>query len=833
MLRIGSLSNPGRALLLTLLSAAVGLGCTVESPTVDPDFQGQGGGGGGGDGNLGGSPGELFGGVGDACSDTEPCRPGLDCVEGECVPSGSSEDGSACVIAAECAGGQCVLGACTEAGDGAAGDACDGDVNCEAGLRCQLLGLTGVCEEAGEGDLGDECTQNADCFAGLFCREGLCSAPAVDSPTGGSLWTGVECEPPVEQGPVRAYFEVPGAEEALELDFFRLPFPNDARRNQAGRLNLEGFPTPGSALLGFDAVQRYVDATEADDRGWGTSPTVVFRFSGGLDLDSMQDEGRVNWIDITPDTEQYGTSVGWEWLASGGRSKYICENRLMIKRPSAFPLVPGHVYAVYVTRGLRDQWDGEVEPSPNFVSMLADAQPDDPALTDAHASFAPFRDYLEAEGLEPDSILTASVLTIADTREPMAELAAAVAAADPPTATNWVRCDSGVASPCPVADPDGVRSCGAPTSDYVEYHALVELPIFQTGEPPYLTEGGGIETGAPVRTEEVCLALTVPTGEMPEAGWPLVVFAHGTGGDFRDHVRSEVAGALARASLTDGTPVGMAVLGIDQVSHANRRGDSEESPENLFFNFTNPAAIRGNPLQGAADQLALARLAESLDVTVEGARILIDPNALSFFGHSQGSTEGSLMLPYGPAYKAAVLSGNGASLRDSLLTKTQPVNIKAVMPLLLSDTDLLTENAAYHPVLSLLQGWIDPADPINFAGVLVREPVVDGERRHIFQTYGLGDTYSPGATMAAFALAASVVLVENDQVSSPESIGNKEPTPPPVSGNLAGFTLGLRQYAPPEGRDGHFVVFDVARANADMVRFLGMASAGLVPEIGE
>ena len=113
-----------------------------------------------------------------------------------------------------------------------------------------------------------------------------------------------------------------------------------------------------------------------------------------------------------------------------------------------------------------------------------------------------------------------------------------------------------------------------------------------------------------------------------------------------------------------------------------------ESPDNLFFNFQNPAAARGNPIQGAADQLSLARFAAALDFGAAesgGADIQIDPDNIFFFGHSQGSTEGSLALPYSDIYKAAVLSGNGASLMDALLTKTSPVDIKSVLPLALSD----------------------------------------------------------------------------------------------------------------------------------------------------
>src|SRR5204863_4829258 len=98
-------------------------------------------------------------------------------------------------------------------------------------------------------------------------------------------------------------------------------------------------------------------------------------------------------------------------------------------------------------------------------------------------------------------------------------------------------------SPCP--DVTGTRACGNGTVDYDEYHALVSVPIFQKGTAPYLDAGGDIDSSHVLRTEKVCAALTVPKKAAPAAGFPVAVFAHGTGGNFRDHVRNEVAGALA------------------------------------------------------------------------------------------------------------------------------------------------------------------------------------------------------------------------------------------------------------------------------------------------
>ena len=101
------------------------------------------------------------------------------------------------------------------------------------------------------------------------------------------------------------------------------------------------------------------------------------------------------------------------------------------------------------------------------------------------------------------------------------------------------------------------------------------------------------------------MALTVPKTTMPAGGWPLVIFAHGTGGSFRSHVPEGVAANLAGAMSSAGVATPMAVLGIDQVETGTRRGASTESPDNLFYNFANPGASRGNPMQGAADQASL------------------------------------------------------------------------------------------------------------------------------------------------------------------------------------------------------------------------------------
>ncbi len=798
----------------------------------------------GGTGGSGGVP--AGAGVGDSCT-SQACRAGLVCQSGVCAPGHSTKENNPCVIGAECQDGlQCLDGTCQPAGAGAQGDSCRGDGDCQSGLRCGLVGFSAQCIPDGTNGVGKTCTTSADCFAGLACQAGLCETPPPGSPTfGAPLWQGVTCSA-ASTGTVHAYFEVPGVKDPAGDygDYFRLPFPNDIL-SMGGKLDLSGFPTPGNELLGFDPVQRYIDALEKNDQGWGTYPTVIFRFSGAIDYGSFQASGGsspVNWVDITSGDPAYGRSEGLGWYYSGGPTHYVCDNWFGVRRPQGHPLVPGHTYAVWLTTAGVDSHSKPIERSLQLEKLLSDnATPTDPKLAQAYTAYQPFRAYLKDKSIDPATILNATVITAGNVRDPMASIAKTIDSLPAPTAKSWVKCGSGVKSPCPQADANDGRACGTGDPAYDEYQALVSLPIFQQGSEPYKDSGGGV-TDQVARNEDVCMALTVPKGTMPANGWPLVVYAHGTGGSYRSHIRPEVAGALSNVTTPGGT-VQFAVLGIDQVEHGPRRGSSTDSPNDLFFNFANPDAARGNPIQGAADQLSLAKFAASLDVTAAqsgGDAIKADPNAIVFFGHSQGSTEGSLALPYTDVYKAAVLSGNGASLMDALLNKTSPVNIKGALPFVLADFDSKggLAGGADHPVLTLLQQWEDPADPLNFADAIARTPITGMTPKHVFQTYGLGDTYAPPVTLQTFAIAAGLEEADPDaSVSTPDKIGNLQPKPVPLSGNVSiggnPYTLAVREYAPPSGNDGHFVVFDVKNANGDAVRFLGMAAEGNVPQVGQ
>lgn len=732
---------------------------------------------------------------------------------GVCLASACSDDTGADEPAGPSAGGAPATGGTPARGGATTGGA--------------PFGGAGGSEDGGtDGGVGDGGSEEGGSNSGGESGESGESGAAGSAGAAGGApdgpWMGVACEPS-RGGPVKPYFEVPGASGSARKDFFRLPFPNDILRSARG-LDLDGFPLPGAGVVGIDPVALYVDALEQHEHAFGSDPTTFFRFTGALDPDTLVAGVTLHYVDVTEGAAP-GDPAELEFHYGAERTRYVCDDWLAVRRPLGAPLRPGHTYAVWVTRGVTAEDGSALEAPAALERLLSDVEPDDAALARAFAAYAPLRRHLKAEGIEPTTLATAAVFSVGELASPMTELAEAIEAAPAPSiVSDWVLCEEGVESPCP--ERSGARACGARAAEFDEYHAMVRLPSYQRGVAPFLQagEGGGIDVSERPEAVDVCLALTVPTRAAPAEGFPLVVFAHGTGGSFRGHATTAVAGHFASGEVP------FAVLGIDQVSHGSRRGGAQTPPETLFFNFLNPAAARGNPLQGAADQLSLARLAETLDGSGDEP-VRIDASRLVFFGHSQGATQGSLAAPFAERYRAFVFSGNGASLQRALLTKKKPIDLRATLPLLLGDVPLddMGFPAEYHPVLSLVQHWIDPADPLNFARALALEPLGAHGGRHVFQTYGLEDSYSPPQTLAAYVLAGGFAHVGPElQPLGLAAVG------PPLTKNLdETTTLGFRQYQPSEGEDGHFVALDVPVARADVLRFFSTAVSSEAPVIGE
>jgi pimeloyl-ACP methyl ester carboxylesterase len=326
-------------------------------------------------------------------------------------------------------------------------------------------------------------------------------------------------------------------------------------------------------------------------------------------------------------------------------------------------------------------------------------------------------------------------------------------------------------------------------------------------------------------SEDVCFSLTLPETTMPENGWPVVIYAHGTGGNYRSHVSEGISSELSAVALDDGTEVDFAVVGIDQVLHGTRAQADVADPGPLVYNFGNPRAARGNFLQAAADNFTLVSLLKSWSVDAgespTGEAFKFDPARIVFIGHSQGGTSGALALPREPDVGAAVLSGTGGGLALSLIYKTSPVEVKAGVEIAIQEDGV----GSGHPVLNLVQMYFGPVDPLVHATLLFYEPLPEVGPINVLHTYGLDDSYTPPQTIEELASAMRTTLATPGpgQEVLDKIDGVNEKDPPFDWSWVVGDekVLGVTAEYAPSGYDGHFVLTHHETAIRQYTTFLG------------
>jgi pimeloyl-ACP methyl ester carboxylesterase len=835
------------------LAGFVALATTASCGLFIGDNQGTtpGGGVGGLPGTGGTGPTLTGAGVGEVCSPQMVCRAGLNCVANpaapgttNCQPAADRIAGAQCILSAECRPGlYCSLNPanvamgkspleCAPRGVGKLGDTCIGEGDCEQGLTCNVLGLSGLCAPVGTNDIGKACTATSDCLGGLLCLQQKCGTVLTVQ-----QWPGAAC-PSGEEPTPRIHFKVPRAADAASEDFFALPFPNDIRR-KAGKLNMKNFPTPGLQLLPFDPVARYLEAIQTDLDGFALSPTVYFRFTRMPNIGpkespgSLKGPGVVTVWDLTPGPT-FNREVGYGWFADSNRGKYICP-RWMALQTSGL-LSPGHTYAVVIKAPLADGAGTAFTRDPDFEAVMGATAPADPDLAAAWTAYAPLRDWAAnpMSMQNPAQILAAAVFTTQTVEDPILAVRKAIDTAAAPNfaVKGVVKCAAGVVSPCEdmLMGDKHERGCFAEDPAFDEYQALVTFPVLQKGTRPYENpeNGGGIVIDAASKTamvqgsEDVCVAFTVPKGTPPAAGWPVALYAHGTTGSYRSFITQGWAKDFAAGAVPGGDPVPMLGISYDGAMHGTRKGVSMRSVEEMVFNILNPVSARDTALQQSADLYIMAKMIDGFTHDM----IKLDKTRVVFYGHSQGANAGALGAAYEPSFKAVVLSGAGADLTQSLLSKKKPVNIAGALPLVVGEPV-----SGNHPLISVLQMYFERSDPKNFVHRISRQPMMGMMPKHLLHVFGTMDTYSPEPTQKALGELAGLQIagpaVDAKTQLAPAMVPAKKNLPVVGGGTVTGVQI---QYAP-EMYDGHFVSTRNAKARAAILQMLGTALRDDAPTV--
>ena len=286
--------------------------------------------------------------------------------------------------------------------------------------------------------------------------------------------------------------------------------------------------------------------------------------------------------------------------------------------------------------------------------------------------------------------------------------------------------------------------------------------------------------------------LTLPLGQKPAGGWPVVMGQHGVGGRNTPRFGStesyclEWAEALARR--------GLGCVGIDAPNHGGRGTFTS------FFSIDDLPALRDRFRELTFDLLQVERAVVTIDLDGDGVPDVAPK--LRYFGNSMGAIMGGGFVPVANRISSAVLNVPGGGLSNVVMSP----NLQDLIGLLIvAQTDLAFDSneyvAAFPLFRAVAQPFFDPGDPINFASALNPELAV-------LQQTGLGDTIIPLAT--SVDLAAALKL---------EELGSASGTAP-----LRAFSRAdPAKYLPAAqvaDYNGHNVMWDFAPVREQALEFL-------------
>jgi hypothetical protein len=646
---------------------------------------------------------------------------------------------------------------------------------------------------------------------------------------------------------------VPGTSVAMDYvgaaagGFYRAPFPDESRRGAGGAIDLRDFPGRAMNLL----VDTLAAIAGRDADGFGLTSGIFFTLDGPPDVAalptltaSVQPGAPVFLMGVdsgAPDyLQRYPVSV--EFRADGG--PFGAPNLLSLVPLQGTPLREDTLYAAAVLRRLGDATGAPLGVSLAMAQLAAGAPP-------AGMPPAAFADHERAiAALGRAGVAAGDLAGIATFRTGR------------PTAGFEQFRQAILAQPLP--QPVTPLACVETFADYYVLESTLRMPVYQGGSSPFLLTGGGWQvdaSGQPALqgTEEANIIVTVPRRPMPPAGFPAVVLVRAGFGAPEGSIVNRVTapnGAPGSGPALEYAQAGFIGVQVDGPLEG-RRNTSGLDEDFLIFNLANPLAMRDNIRQSALELVLLAEVLPALAIdpaqcpgtaTPQGGPIVIDPATMALMGHSMGSTMAPLALAAAPRYRAAILSGAGASWIENVLWKEKPLAIRPVAESLLGYAGAGRALERCDPVLSLLQWAGEPADPQVYTRYVVSEPRL-GAPRDVLMIQGIVDHFILPSIANAMSLSLGLDLAGPEiDLGMPAQPGFGPPffdvagfaqartLALPASANRAGaggapVTAVLVQHPEDGIEDGHEVAFQVAAAKDEWRTFLATLAQGGAPTV--
>lgn len=568
-----------------------------------------------------------------------------------------------------------------------------------------------------------------------------CSSPEKDA------------APPVEEG-TQIVMQL-GSDLSQPESFYDFPYPSDLRLSSDGTPDLRGFPNekkiPMIESLRGIAVER---------SGFPTMPVAYFRFTGKLaerditEVVPASPSSPLLLIDIDPSSPDKGKLYPVV-ATTPPEDVYVPENLLAIAPRPGIVLHPNRTYAFVIQRSLGDA-DGRALAIPAALAKLqGGSAPEGPLGEAANDLYAPLWPTLASAGIDAGEVAAATIFTTGDVVADLADLSGRLL-------DDYQVEITGLA---PHAEP------GVEYDRFCRLNGKVVYPQFQKGLPPFDTEGvfefGQDGLPKQQREEEAPIVLTLPKGEaMPEKGYPLTVYWHGSGGLSAQAVdRGPITEVDGENEPGKGPAYVLSPFGIATAASALPVNPErlEGAGELAYLNFNNLAAFRDTFRQGVIEQRLFLEALRTLEIPREigeecglpalpegASSYRFDPDNFLGQGQSMGGMYTNMITAVEPRIQAAVPTGAGGYWSYFILETTLVPKAKALIGLLLGTTEPLT---FMHPALHLLETAWEPAEPVVYMPRISRRPLPGYPLRPIYEPVGEEDSYFPTPVFDAVALA--------------------------------------------------------------------------------
>lgn len=620
------------------------------------------------------------------------------------------------------------------------------------------------------------------------------------------------CPPEVASPPVIASIEM---SPKLLNGWFSMPWPNDIRRSDAGMLDWTALPGITTDLFTEPLPQipllpEIMAKAQPSVSQFGRNTAVYFRSTVALDPSSLPTpaaatgpESAVQLIDLETGERAPIVVVGQE-----RQDRFRPSHLLTLLPYPGHPLRSDARYAAVVFDDVESAGHIPLEPAELIRQLGREFDSSMPMTAAQHAALGSQLADVAAAVTEhtshdPGEIVAFSVYRTQNTHR---EWDGIVAAAN--------------AAPTPSISVAGVDACAPSVRDggasMAIVHGSVPLPMWQAGDFPYLLEGGGIVVPASGRavlqgTRSTPVQLLVPCSAPPPAGWPVLTFMDGTGGD--EDIATTRA-PVRRSGVVYGqiSPLyGNGIAGAAELLSVFGYTDPAAQKELVFYNLLNPAAIRTNPLQQASDHLvftrALAQFAMSGAEFGQPGTVRADASKVVIAGHSQGAQTLALVAGADPTIDGVISSAGSGGQYHSI--SHSPKRLSAI-GLVTNGADRMDE---LNPLIQMVQTVFEIADGANYPTT-----------QHFLNLSAYSDTCTTVETGTHYAMAQRLdTFAAAPEISYGEPSLDRRVASLPVTANSGGATR-VQILLP----GGHFGYLN----NVDrLTQFLTQVHAGSAPVV--